>query len=126
MEVLIALAIASLAILTMVGVFAGGLQLLTAGKELAVSTGVGRELMEQMKLLPFAEIAEGTFDGGLPTPPVANFPPSPYPTREVSGMRYTYRVIVSVVRPNLKSITTEVLWRNSKKTILQTYVVNGG
>lgn len=121
-----ALALASLAILTMIGVFTSGLRLLGSGRELAVSTGLGRELMEQMKLQPYGEIVPGVYDGRVPTPPAGAFPPAPYPVTQINGMDYTFRVVVTSPGPSLKSITTEVMWRNDKKTRLQTYVVSEG
>ena len=116
-----AMALASLALLTMLGVFTSGLRLLTTGQELAVSTGQAREMMEQIKAVPFTSVVEGTFDGRVPTPLQGSFPPAPYPHRECDGSRYFFKITVVSTNSHLKLVTTEVLWKE-KRTVLQTYL----
>ncbi len=122
---MIALTLAAMAILTMIGIFIGGLRLLATGKERAVATGLGRELMEQIRIIPYAELIDGTYRGQV-DPPIGNLPPPPYPQITVDNMEYIYTVTVATLRPGLKSITLEVQWRNDSEVILQTYVAGGG
>lgn len=116
---MVALAVASLALLTMIGVFTSGLRLMTQGEAVTSATETGRDLLEAVKEQGYALVpaTDQVFDGTkpVPDPPVAGFPPAPYPAPNM-------RVIVEQVQPGLKSVTVQVFREKDVPVTLETYL----
>lgn len=105
---MIGMALITVALLAMIGVFFSGLRLMTQGEAVTSATETARELLETVKIYGYDSIPAGSasFDGRTNDPPAGGFPPSPYPRSPANG--YPLRVRVEPVRTDLKSVTVEV------------------
>lgn len=122
MEVVLALGIIGFALLTMVGVYASGLRLMTRGEELTGAAEVGRQLLDNVRRAGFGYVPDGTvaFDGRLnqPSDPATGFPPGPYPGRE----QYKLVVSAATLDARMKSVTATVYYDEASSVVLQTYL----
>lgn len=119
-EVLLALALAALAALSLMVVLIGGLRLLERSQEVSEATAVGRELMERIKAQDYAyRPVNVTFDGRVPNPPVSGFPPAPYPSVRQKFV-YTTRVQVQTLDAYSNRVSVEVFWENGRSLTLET------
>jgi Tfp pilus assembly protein PilV len=128
-EVMIAIVILTIAILSLVALFASGLRLKTRLTQVTVATEIARETIERAKSLGFAALPAGNvvFDGSAPTAPLASgFPPAPYPTSTVEGRIYTVHVTVAELpgRSRLKSVLVVVSWGDSSNVKLATRMLD--
>lgn len=114
-----ALAITSVALLTLIGVFTGGLRLLTRSEAVTRATETGRSELETIKDLGWTALpaTDATFDGRAGDPPVGGFPPPPY----APGVPMT--VNVEQIEPGLKSITVRVYPASDQPITVETYMV---
>lgn len=121
---MIALAIAAVSLLTMIGVYLAGYQLGTRSRDVIVSTELATEILEATRDAGFDRIPSGTatFDGRIPDAPdpVSGFPPSPFPEITLSGRTYPIMVEVAPQGP-MKSVTVHVYYEEGRRVSLQTY-----
>ena len=121
-EILCALALTSVALLTMMGVFISALKLMGGARDRAAATEVSRQLLERVDAAGFVYIPDTnlSFDGST-TPATGEFPPSPYPKTSLNGQDFTMLVTVRQLSPTLKSVTAQTRWGPDKQVTLQTY-----
>lgn len=117
---MVALAICSLALLTMIGVFTSGLRLVHQGERVTASAETARELLEATKELGYAAVpdADVVFDSTRDAP-VNGFPPEPYPGANGQPMR----VMVQILRPGLKCVAVQVFRDRNASFTLETFLV---
>lgn len=122
-ELMIGMALITIALLAMIGVFFSGLRLMTQGEALTQATESGRALLETVKVYGYDTIpaTSATFDGRNNDPPLANFPPTPYPR---GANDYPMRVRVEMVRAGLKNVWVEVFYDPRKPpAVVETFFV---
>ena len=117
---MVALAVTSVALLAMIGVFTGGLRLLSQSEAVTRATELGRAELEAIKDLGWAALpaTDASFDGRVPDPQVAGWPPAPYTTTSTPMM-----VQVEEIEPGLKSVTVRVYYSANTPVTLETYVI---
>lgn len=121
MEVMIAVALVAFGMLTMIGVYISGLNLMARGEDIIAATNVGRNFLDTVKATGFASLPAGTavFDGRVPDPAgPGGFPPAPYP---VSGKNKLV-IRCEEIDARLKSVTVSVYYDDQSKVDLQTYL----
>ncbi|MCE7870243.1 hypothetical protein DYH09_07675 [bacterium CPR1] len=119
-ELVLAFGIVAVAILGLVGVFLGGVQLSARSRDLATGTELAHQVLEQVKYNikkgGFAYIPNGayTFDGRNPDPTVGVapllFPPGPYPGQTLSSQKFDIIVTGQELSPTLRSISVQARW----------------
>jgi uncharacterized protein (TIGR02598 family) len=127
-EVLLAIGLVAVAALTMISMFLYGLEASAKSSDIAAATAVGQQIVERVrrmhKLQGFGATPTGSFvfDGRVPQPAVANFPPSPYPEATLNKRRYP--VVVTGTQPSgfLKTMRVEVYYEPGKKITLETHI----
>lgn len=129
LEVLIAIAVMTMAVLSVVALFTSGLRMKTKLSQVALATEIARETMERIKSQGFTTLPPvgSTFDGSLPTPQtLSGFPPAPYPTIRRDGRDYFVVVAVSEVtgRPRLRTVDVEVRWGRDSTVRISTGMIN--
>lgn len=121
MELMVALSVIAFALLTMIGVFISGAQLMSRGEQITTATEVGRRMLETVRVAGYAYIPDGvsSYDGRVPEPrdPSLGFPPAPYPADE----RYELVVDTEEIDTNLKAVTVRVYYDNESNLVLQSY-----
>ena len=93
-EVLLAVFLITLALLAVVGVFTASLPFLSHNREAATASALARSLHEEMLARGGLPTTPTLFRGSVPDPPVAGFPPAPYPRQQVEGRDYDFEVRV--------------------------------
>lgn len=80
-EALLAISLLATALLLLMTVFSGGLMLMQRSNDLAAGSELAREELERIAMLPFGDLpaTAAAFDGRVPDPQAAGFPPPPYP-----------------------------------------------
>lgn len=118
MELMVALAVTSVALLTMIGVFTGGLRLLHQSQAVTVATETGRSELETIKDLGWAGLpsADAEWDSRAGDPAVAGFPPPPYPSTPML-------VTVEEIQSGMKSVTVRVYYEGNTAVTMETYLV---
>ena len=83
-EVILALAVLAVALVSLVLVFGRGLTLQRKSAQLVQATQAAQRELEAIRDLPFADLPTTAtdFDGRVPQPAVGGFPPAPYPGDE--------------------------------------------
>lgn len=114
-EILVALAILSLALLTMITVFVKNLSLAGKAEEITVATEIGRRQIENIRLIKKDEIpVPTTFTGASVT--ADGFPPEPYPAQILDEKRYKLEVRTSE-SGDLTLVETTVVWERGRITL---------
>jgi len=101
----------------LVGVFAGGLQLMQRSEVHTAATTIGRSVLEDLEDRGgFTAVPHGpvVFDGSNPDPKSGNFPPDPYPVAVQDGREYTVTVEVRSPSSRLRSVLVSVSWGSGK------------
>lgn len=114
------MAVTTVALLAMIGIFVGGLRLMTRGESMTASTEAARSMLESIKEggYPALPATDKVFDGRNNDPPVSGFPPAPYPTVDQKPVR----VSVEEIKPGLKSVSVEVFGQPDRPPVLlETY-----
>lgn len=129
---MLALAIVTIALITLIGVMTFGMQMLTRSKEVSVSTEMARRVLEGIKqnvrVAGFDYLPAGgySYDGRIPTPQTGaaplQFPPVPYPGQTIDNGNYRIVVTGSQPDPRLKAVTVEVYWDATHKITLSTRI----
>jgi Tfp pilus assembly protein PilV len=122
-EVLIALALTAISVLSLVTVLLGGMRLLETSQEVAEATGVGRELMEAIKARKYTSMPRNaSFDGAVPDAPMAGgFPPAPYPAKQLKYL-YKTKVEVRALDDRLNVVTVHVSWNRQSSLQMATVI----
>lgn len=125
LENLLAVSLLATALLTVLGVFIGGLQLIQRSQKVTIATGAAREIIERSKgMIGNLPGGTSTFDGRMnPAPPaVAGFPPAPYP-RLIQG-DLSMPIVVSTRRSGDKTtIEVQVFYTPTNAVQLVTNLV---
>lgn len=129
MEVILAIGLLGVALLSLVALFSSGMRLKTRLTQVTVATELARTTLERTKSLGYAALpANGSyFDGTFFTPQTASgFPPSPYPAQIINSREYVVHVWVveEVGRSRLKNVIVEVAWDSDAKVTLSTRMVD--
>lgn len=132
MELMIALGLVTVAVLSLITVFISGLQMSARSRDLATATELARAVLERTKLNMrqggFGAVPNGsyTFDGRVPDARVGaaplDFPPDPYPgVANLNGRSYAIRVTGDEPNPGkLKEMRVEVLFGDRSRVVLET------
>ena len=117
LEVLVAVTLVGLAIITLVGVYVGGLKLTAHSQDHTAAVDLARELLEEIRELPWNELPaqDAAFDGRGPTARQGTFSLAPYPARG----RYSV-VVETSNRGALKVVKVRVRWGADQRTQLAT------
>jgi uncharacterized protein (TIGR02598 family) len=119
-EVLFALAVGAVAVLTLIAVLIGGLRLLAKSQETSEATSVGRELMERIRARNYAHpLGTEEFDGRVPDAAVDGFPPAPYPRKQLKFI-YSTRVRVRQLDSVRWHVAVDVFWNQNSSLQLET------
>ncbi len=124
-EVLVAFGTLSIALLAVVGVFIWGLNLMQHAEEHSVAAELGKEFLETVEVAGgFSAMPAGPrfFDGEVPDPVSASFPPPPYPSTTVGGVDYYYKVWVEE-HPTLaevRAVKVEIRWSETGRSSFET------
>lgn len=115
-----AIALVSVAVLTIVGVYIGGLKLSAKSERVLLATEVAQSTLERIRELGYDKIPpeDSVFSGRKSDPPtVDGFPPSPYPGEQ----DYSIEVTSSIKETDLKSVAVRVYYDQRNSVVLQTY-----
>jgi type II secretory pathway pseudopilin PulG len=120
LEVMLALALVTAAVLAILSVYATGLRQSAESERMLKATEMARELMEGVLQSGFEALPDSqtTFDGRVPDPPADGIPPPPYPKRD----DLEALVIVDQVEPQLKSVYVKIFYGSRRSVVLQSYV----
>lgn len=126
-EVLLALGLISIALLTVIGLFTSSFRLLNRTSDFTIATEIARDVIERSKLLgkDAPPPIDTTYDGTIPTDPEdSGFPPKPYPSVEREGIVFFITVEVAPAPDTLqaKVLTVWVRWNTDREITLQTYI----
>ena len=117
-----AIALLALGALSLLGVLIYGLRLSGLNREATQAAQLAQQLLENSRgaLLP---TALATFDGAAGDPRVNGFPPAPFPSVEVAGQTYFFKVVSEPVaaQTSLYSVRVKVSWNGNHQAELQTY-----
>lgn len=117
LEILLATALLSIAVLALMGVHLEGLRLARQGRDLTRATDLATALLEVTQDLGYHQIPpDATFQGA---PAVNGFPPEPYPEVTLDGQRYQLKVVTQSRDLHLKSVLVEVSWGPKHKVVLE-------
>ena len=118
LEILIATALVGFGILTMIGVYASGIQMMGQNRDMAVALDLARSVIVGSRELGLPGVPPGpvVFNG---QPAVKDFPPWPYYACDVNGQAYKVVVAVSPVNPRLRQLTVGVYWGTSHNVVLE-------
>lgn len=125
LETTLAVGLVAVALLVLIGVFTGGMQLMSRSGEIADATEAGRQLLETVKRNGYDKIPADTrtFDGRAGDPPLDDFPPSPYPQATLpSGGTYPLLVHVEPRTGTALAVRVEAYYSDTGKVVLFTEV----
>lgn len=106
-EVVLATGLLTLVVVIVMGVFIGGLRLMSRSEQRTQATNLARLMLESIDdqggfhTLPDSD---SIFDGTVPDPAVNNFPPAPYPGNELAITVQT-RALTTRTRAVLVNVT---------------------
>jgi type II secretory pathway pseudopilin PulG len=129
MEVMLAIGLLAVAILSLVALFSSGMRLKTRLSQVTVASELARTTLERTKSMGFSALPPvgSVFDGQIYTPQTAQgFPPSPYPSQIIDSREYivTVRVEEVVGRPRLRTVIVEVSWADRSQVTLSTRMID--
>jgi Tfp pilus assembly protein PilW len=130
MEVMVSIGMLSVAALSILSVFVGGLKLMQRSNEMAAANDVAKSTLEAIKrdfqkdgfaALPTADY---TFDGRVPdavdsTGP-NTFPPAPYPALKIGQTNYEVVVQGNPEGTRLRRVRVLVYWNDNQPVELET------
>lgn len=120
-----AVALAALALLALIGVFVASLRLTSQNREAVAATHLAGELLERARSLDYSVLPQTVtvFRGNLPDPAVNGFPPAPYPRVSMGGQEYVFEVRVEPGPPPGELLAVQVVTRyNDHHVTLQSYL----
>ncbi len=122
LEIILALAVLTVAALSLVLMFTRGMELLGSNKRVARATETGQGFLETVRARGPANITLGTYDGRiLDSPdPTTGFPPPPYP-ETVDGLALKVEATDTGLPPGLVSVTVDVFFDGDRKVTLEAY-----
>lgn len=111
-EVMLAMAFLAIVLVSLVSLFGRGLQLQRKSTILVQATQAGQRELEAVRDLPFDQLpaSASTFDGRTPDPPLATFPPPPYPAQAEPGRSFPLLVRVEPYETTMRRVTVEVFY----------------
>jgi type II secretory pathway pseudopilin PulG len=118
MEVILCLGLFAIVIVALFTVILGGLRMQTKAEVVELASSVARQQIEAIKNDPMA-VVEGLYDGRIPTAPVEEFPPPPYPTVE-RGRDFWTLVEVSPSDNRLWYVRVRVFSSEGEETSMET------
>lgn len=121
-EMLLALLLLSVGVLALIGVFTGGLNLMSRSEEITSATQVGRNVMEQIKQMDPALIPDNADFDGTVAANASGFPPAPYPNIERQGRNFDLRVQTERKGPHSVSVLVTVSWQDGGPLKFETYI----
>lgn len=121
LETVLALGLLPVLVLSLFFLFGRVLRLQAQSDDLGRAGEGARSLMEEIRALPYARLpATASFDGAAHQPANAQgFPPAPYPSQEIDGRLYAYRVRVDP-DGNGRAVRVEAVWPPNHKVVLET------
>lgn len=128
-EVMISVGLLAVAVLAVIGLFTGAIQMQAQSQERAEAEAVARDIMERIRAAPSnVPPAPATWIGGefTSTPVDAGppaFPPLPYPYD--SGGYSVDVYLENASRPDMKLVRVVIRWKDSKRRLeVQTFIRN--
>jgi len=118
-EIMLAVGIVAVAMLALIGVFTSGLRLLAQSRDSQTATQLARQVLEQVRVSGNVPHNALTFDGSVPTPRVAGFPPPPYPTATVANLPFTLFVTTQPIRSDFVAVRVEVRWQQQHRIMTE-------
>lgn len=123
-EVLFALAILAIAIISLVTLFMSGLRLMTRSSDLQRSNELARRQVEAILEMPALPPGTVSYDGRTNQAPDAatGFPPAPYPSMQVDGKSYAVLCALRPVNANLRSLEVRVFYGPEQSVWVERYL----
>lgn len=111
-EIVLALGILAVALLSLIAVFVSGLKLADSSDQVTTASTIGQEFLELTKVRGYDQLAVGTFDGrtGDAQDPATGFPASPYPLVRRENRDFTLVVECADVGSTVRSVKVDVYW----------------
>lgn len=126
-EIMLALGVVAVAILSLMLVFTRGLDYFANSTDTTLAAATGRQLLDEIKQRGASKLPAGNvqWDGRVPDPKNAalDFPPAPYPVFTDGTHKYTLVVRLTDINAGLRSILVDVYWGQRSHITLETYVV---
>ncbi|MBS2033974.1 hypothetical protein JST97_03250 [bacterium] len=125
LETLLAITLLTLSVLLLCNVLTTALKLSSQNRESTVAALSAQQILEQIRAGVTPPTGASTFDGANPDPPTSQgFPPAPYPSQDLDGRIYTYRVETRPFagKPGLYDITLSVNWSGGHRAVLESHV----
>lgn len=125
LETLLAVSLLALSVLLLCSVLISALKLSTQNRESSAAAQSAQQILEQIRAGIHPPAGSAVFDGANNDPVTADgFPPSPYPSQNLDGRVYSYRVQSKAIvgKPGLYDISLRVSWSGGHQTVLESYV----
>lgn len=122
LEVMLALAVLAILLVSLVLVLTGGLRLISQADRSDQANALALHMMERIKERSVIPV-EGDFDGrASPTPQVLGFPPTPYPKAELER-NFEFVVRVAAHSERLWHVKVEVYEDESRAASMEGFVL---
>lgn len=121
-EVIIAIGLLAVAIVSLVAMFSRGMIQLGHSKQVSQATDAAQTCLETIKAGGPGFVALGTFDGRQDDPANADgFPPAPYP-KTAEGYPLVVRASQTGTPAGTVAVSVEVFYESGQKVYLETYL----
>ena len=114
-EILVALALLSVALLTMVAIFTKNLSLAGKTEEMTVATELGKTMLERVAVMEPDLVPVPSYFARHPVN-ADGFPPSPYPSQTIDGREYEIEVRTTP-RGDLVLVEATVIWSRGRLSL---------
>ena len=119
LEVIIALGLVPVLILSLFFLFGRSFELQRQADDLTRAGEVGRQFLEELRMLNLAQIpSSATFDGRVPQAASGGFPPAPYPCAQLDGRDY-YLVVATRLADGARAVRVAIYWDATHSLVLE-------
>lgn len=124
MELVVALGVFAVGILSLVLLFVQGIKLMNQSENITRANEVARLAMETVKMRGHGAVPPGSavYDGRNldPKDSTLDFPPDPYPSKVMDGVTYSLRVSTQPGGRDLRFVRIEVWWGRDSRIAVET------